>query len=542
MQPNSLYSNENKICHEPQSVFRFSDHSRVRTLFNPSTSHVLIRTIPKYRAFTLSLLFAAFALAFLVPQSSEAQSPRPTNSEVVTHNVVLGDRIEIYIETEIDDDIKEAQLWVRPHGEETIPNYSYVEFTQNGNIRATAEIDVQSPSYFPPGTTFDVRFEFTSVNGQKYTSNTYHIEHLGTAHDWRRVGDDRLEIVYYDINDRSIQNLHAQTTKILPEIITALGVTEVPRFRAVIFPNLRELTIHGPTISQAATDGQYFGGFAYDEYNLTIMSSPSASILIHELTHLIFGRALTSPYAAAVPAWLNEGNASYWETRDRRDSARRFRSVIRSGTITEFAAMNTVPGLRSDINSFYIQSENFVGYLIENYGPDSIGRLLAQLNDGKRIDDAMIAVYGGTLKQIENDWRLEWGREWGLPSVGSVETPANFHKDLVPTIPGLPTIETGTLKSDTQQPRTGPEDSAQPTPAPIPTSAPQPEPATPPPPQATVAPEPTLVPLTLTPTREEIYFVPGPDDEWPQVKPSAIIVFVLLALGVAAMMYRRMRA
>ncbi len=484
---------------------------------------------------------AAFAVFLTSPDPISAQSPRPTGNEHVTHQVVLGDKITLWIEADIEAEIKEARLWVLPHGEETIPNYSYVEFTQNGRLEATAEIDVHSPSYFPPGTTFDVRFEFTSTDGDIYTSDTYVVEHLGTSHDWRRVADERLEIVYYNLNQRTIQNLHAETSSKLPEIADALDVTDVPRFRAVVFPNVRELTIHGPRISQAATDGHYFGGFAYDEYNLTIMSSPSASILVHELTHLIFGRALTSPYAAPVPAWLNEGNASYWETGDRSNSARRFRSIVRSGGITEFAAMNTVPGLRSDINNFYVQSENFVGYLIENDGPDSIGKLLAQLNDGKRIDDAMIAVYGGTLKQIENDWRIEWGREWGLPSVSSpVESPSNFHKDIVPTIPGLPTIETGTLQTDTHQQRTGPEDSAQPTPEPVPTIAPQPEqPA--PPPQATVAPEPTVVLITPTFTREEVYFVPGPDDEWPQVKPSAIIVFALIGLGVAALMYRRLR-
>ena len=66
------------------------------------------------------------------------------------------------------------------------------------------------------------------------------------------------------------------------------------------------------------------------------------------------------------------------------------------------------------------------------------------------------------------------------------------------------------------------------------------EPVATPQPQATVAPQPTVVFPTPPPTRVP-YFVPGPDSEWPQVKPSAIIVFVLLAAGIAALMYRRLR-
>lgn len=469
------------------------------------------------------VLIAAFALVSLNATSISAQSPRPIDNEVVTHNVILGDSITVWIETEIDAEIKEARFWVRPHGRETIHSYSYVDFTQDTSVRGTGEIDVRSPSYFPPGTIFDVRFEFTTVEGEIYTSKTYHVEHIDDAHDWRRVSDERLEIIYYGINDRAIENLHSQTTSRLPEISAALGVDDLPQFRAVIFPNLRELTLHGPTISQAATQGHYFGGFAYDEYNLTIMSSPSHQTLIHELTHLIFGRALTSPYATSAPAWLNEGNASYWETGSRSESLRRFRPIARSGNVTEFAAMNTVPGLRRDISNFYTQSTDFVAYLIENYGPDSIGKLLSELNAGDNIDDAMLAVYGGSLAQIENRWR----DEWGLRSVSSVETLVEIEKDLPPTIPGLPTVKTGTLE---QSAIDSPQQKPEATPVPQATVAPQP----------TAAPPPTVVFPTPPPTRVP-YYVTGPNDEWPQVKPSAIIVFLLLGLGVMAMMYRRFK-
>ena len=95
--------------------------------------------------------------------------------------------------------------------------------------------------------------------------------------------------------------------------------------------------------------------------------------------------------------------------------------------------MNSIPGRRNDIDDFYTQSTDFVGYLIENYGRDSIGKLLSELDTGKTIDDAMRAVYGGSLTEIENGWR----REWGLPSVSSQEVTVDIHRDLPPTIPRI---------------------------------------------------------------------------------------------------------
>ena len=479
-----------------------------------------------------------------------AQSPRPTEEEVVTHEVILADEITIEIDTVINADIKEARLWTLPVGRKTIPSYSYVEFTQNDRIQATGVIDVRSPSYFPPGTIFDVRFEFVAEDDTVYSSDTYRVEHIDSTHNWKRIADDQLEIIFYGINESSIENLHAKTTSRLPQIADALGVSDVPQFRAVIFPSIRELTIHGPTISGAATTGHYFAGYAYDEYNLTIMASPSSETLLHELTHLIFGRALDSPYATSAPAWLNEGNASFWETGSRAASLRDFRPIARSSRVTEFSAMNAIPGLRNDINNFYIQSTDFVGYLIENYGAKSVGNLLAELNRGTSIDDAMHSVYGASLTDLENAWRTEWG----LPTVLSfVEQQVDIEQDLPPTIPGLPTIATGTLEQHSSSASPEPETdeaasranevteadmistaqtssdttvaTAQSEASPIPQST-----------ETSATPVPTLTPIPARGT----YFVGETEEGWPEVRPSAIIVFLLLAAGLAAMMYRRL--
>ena len=301
-------------------------------------------------------------------------------------------------------------------------------------MKASGEIDLQSPSYFPPGTTFDVRFEFVSVENDIYTSNTYHLEHLGTAHDWQRVSDDILEIVYYGLNRRSIENLHSQVASRLPEISSALGVTDSLQYRAVIFPNLRELTIHGPRISQAATDGTYFGGFAYDTYNLTIMSSPSAEILVHELTHLIFARKFTSPYATAAPGWLNEGNPAFGKPAID-ESHSRFRILRPLGKrqrIREdgFGARSTPrhPPLLHPVRRLRRIPPR-------KYDAIPSANLLDELNR-EDIDQSMQTVFGGTLDQIENEWR----REWRLRGRSAIRE-NKIISDIQPTCthdPGLP--------------------------------------------------------------------------------------------------------
>ena len=497
---------------------------------------------------------ALLALVLVQPATIAAQDPRPTNDEIVTHNVTLGDKITIYIDTDIDAEISETRLWQRAHGDDNVARYSYVEFEQPDRLTATAEIDVKAPSYFPPGTRFDIRFEFISINNEVFTSNTYHVEHLGTSKDWRRIADADLEIIYYGVSDRAIGNLHNQVSPRLPEINEALGVTDSPQYRAVIFPNARELTRYGPRISQAATDGIYFGGYAYDEYNLTIMASPSAEVLVHELTHLIFDRKLTSPYATAVPGWLNEGNSSFWETGTRDKANRQFNSYVRRGDVTEFSKMHNVPGIRADIHRFYIQSADFVGYLLENYGRDSVGKLLEELNTGQSVDEAMQTVYGGTLTEIENRWRAEWR----LPPVGTpIESTFSIdaNREVLPTIPGLPTIQTGTLTQQPDKTQTEPVETEPQEPLPLPTidhapmEEPKPEVAvvesqtdlSVPEPHPSHEPEPTRATFLTPEPGFGNYLTGTSEDDWPTVKPSAIIVFAVLIAGFMALMWRRMR-
>ncbi len=539
-------------------------------------------------ALMLTLIALAASMLLNAHESVRAQKPIAVESEALDYTVHLGDKIMVTVSIVIEDDIQEARFWLQPHGKNTIPSYHYSDFEQTDRVDATTEFGVRTPSYFPPGTRFDGRFEFVASDGTVYSTDTYVIDYLDRQRDWQRVADDRLEIVYYGLNRRSIEGLHSASVARLPEIIESLRLDDAPQLRAVVFPNLRDLTTYGPMFSQAATDGMYFGGYAYDEYRLLLMSSPSLEVMVHELTHLLFGLKLDSPYAYHAPAWLNEGHSSFWETGSRAKSIRQFRSIVRSDRVTEFSKMNAVPGIRNEISNFYTQSNDFVGYLIEEYGRDSIGKMLEQLNEGKNIDEAMRVVFGGSLVEVENRWRAEWD----LPPLSEAPVLVNVEEALPPTIPGLPTIETGTLEMLDSEP-----DETVAVAVETPTAAtPQPaqeapvlvnvEEALPPTipglpavetgtlemldsepdetvavaaeaptvaaPQPTPKPHPTTVsgypsapypptPVPLPTPDRGLYFVGGPDGEGPTIRPSAVIIFFVLLLGFGALLFRRMR-
>ena len=476
----------------------------------------------------LATVIAAIVAFALVPSVSQAQSTRLYADGEFSYSVELGKSISMDFALSTDIDVDEVQVMVRPVGLNSVSTYGYAEIDQGETLTATYELPTASPRYFPPGTEFDIRFILRNDDVAVSESPEYRIEYLDDGRQWKRIGDEQLQLIYYGISDRAMRPLFDTTHRNVERIKRALGVIDHHPLRAIIFPNNYELTRYGPTISQTATDGGFFGGYAYSRYYLTIMASPSVSILTHELTHLLHDIAMESPATVRAPAWLTEGIATYLETGTRRQLPRSYRRASGEAGVKRFREMGTVPGRREAIDVFYRQSGDFVGFLAESRGDTSIGMLLSELASGARLDDALTTVYGGNLDELENQWRASYG----LPLI-DVRVPAHLEpqQSIPPTIVGVPTPGRGSVNIlESRATAGGGESDPVPERAVHPTSLPEIE--------RIVPQEATAVPATATATDG---YVTSPIGREFRPNTTMLLVAFLLALGFAALFFRRMR-
>lgn len=473
---------------------------------------------------------AALVLAFtLATADSQAQSTRLHADGEFSYSVELGKSITMEFALNTDLDVDEVQVMVRPLGLNSVSTYGYAEIERGNTLTATYELETASPRYFPPGTEFEVTFVLRNDDGTALESPTYSVEYLDQGRRWSRIGDDQLQLIYYGINGRAMRSLFDNTHRNVERIKRVLAVHDHPPLRAIIFPNIRELTRYGPTISQTAADGTFFGGFAYSRYFLTIMASPSVSVLTHELTHLLHDIAMESPATVQAPAWLTEGIATYLESGTRQHIPLSYRRASGGAAVKRFREMSTVPGRLEDISRFYRQSADFVGFLIEQHGDPSLGELLAELANGANLDDALTTVFGGNLDQLENQWRTQYG----LPLVDE-RLPAHLEPDRAypPTIVGVPTPGLGSVNvleshigSDGSSAESIPDRAERPPPLPeIERVTPQ---------------EATTTPATATATTG---YITSPIGREFRPNTTMLLVFFLLALGFGALFFRRMRS
>ena len=497
-------------------------------------------------------VLAFFALAFVsmgayaIDPETHEQHPTPAIQYHAIYTVDLGESITVEfgvnafgVSGPVWHDVDEVRVRMRPVGINTVLTYGYAEIerseeesvgkTINSYFNSTYKLPTASPRYYPPGTQFEVTFQLLSGGEVVEEIPYYHglVENLDEDRNWRRHGDEQLEIIYYGVSDFEIRRLFDETIRNMERISPALGVEQHHQLRAVVFPNIRELTRYGPTISQTAADGAFFGGFAYSRYYLTVMASPSVPILTHELTHLLHDIALDSPSLARLPAWLTEGIATYFETGVRETLPRNIIRGRNRNDIRRFREMATVPGRAEDIGVFYRQSGDFVGYLAELQGDSSIGQLLAEIRDGARLDDALVTVYNGDLDDLERAWRAQHG----LPTVGVQSTAqSEIERNFPPTMVGVPTpILGGENRLDDRYvtERGGSAERVEPVAR-----------------AATPTRDERIQPQGRTPTAVETPggYVTSPVGREFRANPTLILVFGLLALGFGALFIRRLRS
>ena len=385
--------------------------------------HALTNTgfnIGRYAAGPSALIVLLLTVNLVAIPGALASGPyapgSPNALTVVQQTVDIDYGNKISITTVVDSgarSVDSVRALFRPRGGSTVWSYYYPEFVVEGEgMSVTFEISTGPGSYYPPGTEFEIAIEVTSPGGDVLVAQSPGmVEYLDPAQDWQRAAGDGYTVVYYGVSDSDVADLIASVNSRIPTLRNVLGVPDTPDFpdfKAVVFPSIKDATPSFPPVSQTATDQLLFAGFAQPQYRLFVQGHVNATTFVHELAHLYTHEAVSSSLQGGLPSWLGEGLARFLETGSSSSSNARLRSSVRPDEFMSLRHMGSVPGQRSDVFIFYPQAGAFVGYLVEEYGAQTMADYLAAMNGGQSLLKGFEQVYGQTLYEVENDWRARF--------------------------------------------------------------------------------------------------------------------------------------
>ena len=187
----------------------------------------------------------------------------------------------------------------------------------------------------------------------------------------------------------------------------------------------------------------------------------------HEVMHIIVHRAGDSIYRR-VPAWLDEGLAEYANVDPGYSYDIALEFAVETDRLLPHVYMPAMPGKAEDVIIFYGQSRSIVRMMIEVFGPEKMKQLMAEMKEGKDVDDALTTVYGMDRAELDSAWRRAIGAEQMERSRAPRARPTAAPRPSVSLYSLTPQAEAEVIGAQSDPPT--------PTPTPEPTLVPTPEP------------------------------------------------------------------
>ncbi len=360
----------------------------------------------------LSVLITALLVLILAGAGGEAGRGATEDGPIqvldISYSINFGREIEFTLAARSDAaDITEIRAFFTPQGAGTVSSYAYLDFQPDDDVLARFSIPTNGRgSYYPPGTQFYIYYEITDEAGNELRTDRMTLEYLDPRFDWKRSTRAGLTVLYHDRREADIDRLLDAAERNLPLMEQTLGIETDGGYRAVLINSRSEADLSFPFVSEAASEQHAFVGFAFDRHELFVLLGNNRGSFVHELAHLLFSEAVSSPLARP-PAWLNEGLSVYFEENGQPGGERRLRQLSAGDRLLPLRSMNRVPGDLRLVEGFYAKAGNFVGFLVDRFGPERMASLLAEMDEGTPTRGAFESVYGSSLDEMDAQWTAQ---------------------------------------------------------------------------------------------------------------------------------------
>ena len=424
-----------------------------------------------------ALMAACLYLALPLPAAAQGAVTVSTQG----YENQFPDGLRFYIEAESASEIDEIRVYVRKLGQSSRRTYRTVEFEPGSAISGEALFQSKtSNEYIPTGTRLEYHFDIRTADGEQFETEPETLVYLNTGLDWDVKSSGLINVYYYQydqlsevraeavlmVADETYQHMGPILGVELTEPMSIVVYSSYDHMREALRPSSRVAARHLRTLGQAFADERTL---LVDGSSDPFIGDNTLTTTAHEFTHLLVADAAGSAYSQ-VHLWLNEGLAVYSEHEPNSEFERYIRSAVQDNQVPPLAGLRTFAGTPRETLSAYGQGHAVVSYMLRAYDPALIGELLATIRTTHNFEKALIAVYGVSVPELDNEWRESVGL-----TPRDLSTPPPPPLQVLPTRRPTPT----TPPAMAQGPGATPQESTRrptPTAAPEPTYTPKPPP------------------------------------------------------------------
>lgn len=290
----------------------------------------------------------------------------------------------------------------------------------------------------PPFAQITYWWSFEDADGSQHHTEKISFLYEDNRFNWQKLQDGVMTVHWVSGEAAIMVNALdiAQETAI--EIENTLGAPPPESVSIYIYPSLPDLQS-----ALRLAGREWVGGQAYPEYGVLLLTMPPSNEAIlkmqrdvpHELTHQMLYN-LTGPQGyAALPTWLNEGLATYFERSPNPDFELALAQAIDNNTLIPLKTLcHPFTGERDNVLLAYAQSQSFLHYLQQTYGWSSLRSIVKDYADGLDCVTGPVRALGVDLNHLEDGWRawLMHNSQTNVPSASDGGTITAMVHSLAP--------------------------------------------------------------------------------------------------------------
>jgi len=282
----------------------------------------------------------------------------------------------------------------------------YIEFVPAATVDVGWALEMVKLGGLPPGSVVEYWWKIADDSGDRVETAPAQVHFDDTRYDWRTLTEGKVTLYWYSGSNNFAQELMVTTQAALAKLAEGTGAELEKPARLYIYASSGDL--QGSMIYPQ----EWTGGVAFTRYGtMAIGISPEnigwgKDAIAHELTHLVIHQITLNPYNS-LPVWLDEGLAMSSEALLEPQFSTALGEAIATGSLISVQSLSSpFSAYSGEAVLSYAQSHSLVEFLITDYGQEKMFQLLTVFKQGSGYDDALEAVYGFDMDELDSLWQV----------------------------------------------------------------------------------------------------------------------------------------
>lgn len=383
------------------------------------------------------------------------------------HEHVFRESLTFRLKAQSSAKIASVKLFYRVTGQ-TSANKTELAFDPATSVELEHVEDMSDESnYQPPMIAITYWWVIENEDGGRLKTDVVSFVYEDTRFTWQVLEGKVVHLYWHDQDESLGQTFFDAAVEAATDLSSEFGVMPKDPISIVIYNSHQELMSTLAESSAEWTGAVNFGDTGTIAIGLGQMSWME-KVIPHELTHAMLNQ-VTKPPFGDIPRWMHEGLAMRSEGGMSLEERAALADAIEDDALISLRVLNSAfADAREQAILSYAESYSLINFIIDAYGTEKLGELIAVFAEGAHYDDAMIEVFGVDMDGMEGLWREHIGAPPASGETRATPVPtATFVPS--PTATRVPQgALTATATAVAAVPTSTPAEVAQPTPTPTP--------------------------------------------------------------------------